>query len=153
MSKILYYTPTQTLVPYPRNDDEPVVGLDPDYEVFDIIQESEPSYNPATQYLTTTETIDTVAETVTYGYQINDLPPPPDYKIWSNAQAFMAEFTMPEKAGIALSTDPTIAALRLELSTWFSEVHSTDPRVVAGLDKLVELDIITETRKDEITTI
>lgn len=74
-------------------------------------------------------------------------------KIWANAQAFMAEFTMTEKAGIALSTDPTIAALRLELSTWFSEVHSNDPRVIAGLDKLVELSILTETRKDEITTI
>ena len=74
-------------------------------------------------------------------------------KIWSNAQAFMAEFTMPEKGGIALSTDPTIAALRLELSTWFSEVHSTDPRVVAGLDKLVELEIITETRRTEIISL
>jgi hypothetical protein len=83
-------------------------------------------------------------------WQVNHLK---DYKIWANAQAFMAEFTMTEKAGIALSTDPTIAALRFELSTWFSEVHSTDPRVIAGLDKLVELSILTETRKDEITTI
>jgi hypothetical protein len=74
-------------------------------------------------------------------------------KIWSNAQTFMAEFTNEEKAGIALSTDPTVAALRFELSTWFSEVHSNDPRVIAGLDKLVELSILTETRKDEITTI
>lgn len=74
-------------------------------------------------------------------------------KIWANAQAFMAEFTMEEKGGIALSTDPTIAALRLELSTWFSEVHSNDPRVIAGLDKLVELDIITEARKEEIITL
>lgn len=80
-------------------------------------------------------------------------PPPPNYKIWGNAQAFMAELTMPEKVEIALSTDATIAALRLELSTWFSEVHSNDPRVIAGLDKLVELSILTETRKDEITTI
>jgi hypothetical protein len=153
MSKILYYTPTQTLCPYPRNDDEPVVGLDPDYEVFDIVQDAEPTYDPATQYLTTTETIDTVAETVTYGWQINDLPPPPpppDHKIWANAQAFVAEFTDEEKAGIALSTDPTVAALRFELSTWFSEVHSNEPRVVAGLDKLVELQIITENRRTEI---
>jgi len=153
MSKILYYTPTQTLRPYPRNDDEPVVGLDPDYEVFDIVQDDRPTYDPATQYLTTTETIDTVAETVTYGYQINDLPPPPDYKIWANAQGFMAEFTDEEKAGIALSTDPTVAALRLELSTWFSEVYSNDVRVVTGLDKLVELDIITEARKEEIVAL
>ena len=74
-------------------------------------------------------------------------------KKWSNAQAFMAEFTMTEKGGIALSTDPTIAALRLELSTWFSEVHSNDPRVIAGLDKLVELEIITETRRTEIISL
>lgn len=150
MSKILYYTPTQTLKPYPRNDDEPVVGLDPEYDVFDIVQDSEPAYDPATQYLTTTETIDTVAETVTYGYQTNELP---TYKIWSNAQAFMAEFTDEEKSGIANSTDSTVAALRLEISTWFSQVYSNDPRVIAGLDKLVELDIITEDRKEEIVTI
>jgi len=150
MSKILYYTPTQTLKPYPRNDDEPVVGLDPDYKVFNIVQDDEPTYDPATQYLTTTETIDTLAETVTYGYQINDLP---DYKIWSNAQTFMAEFTTDEKAGIANSTDTTVAALRLEISTWFSQVYSNDPRVIAGLDKLVELDIITEARKEEIVAL
>ena len=77
----------------------------------------------------------------------------PTYKIWSNAQAFMAEFTMPEKGEIALSTDPLITVLRLELSTWFSEVHSTDPRVVAGLDKLVELAILTETRRTEIISL
>ena len=77
----------------------------------------------------------------------------PNYKIWANAQAFVAEFTDEEKAGIALSTDPTVAALRFELSTWFSEVHSNDLRVVAGLDKLVELSIITETRRTEITAI
>jgi hypothetical protein len=90
---------------------------------------------------------------VTYGWRIDDLPSPPpplDYKIWANAQAFVAEFTDEEKAGIALSTDPTVAALRFELSTWFSEVHSNDPRVVAGLDKLIELQIITEIRRTEI---
>jgi hypothetical protein len=60
---------------------------------------------------------------------------------------------MAEKAAIALRVDPTIAALRLELSTWLSEVHADDARVVLGLDKLVELGIITQARKDEITTI
>jgi hypothetical protein len=74
-------------------------------------------------------------------------------KIWSNAQTFMAEFTTDEKAGIANSTDTTVAALRLEISTWFSQVFSNDPRVIAGLDKLVELDIITEARKEEIVAL
>jgi hypothetical protein len=77
-------------------------------------------------------------------------PPPPDYKIWPNSQAFLSEFTMQEMAAISLSTDETIAALRLLLSVWFSEVHSNDPRVITSLDKLMELNIITEDRKNEI---
>lgn len=74
-------------------------------------------------------------------------------KTWPNVQAFMAEFTMQEKAAIALSSDATIAALRLELTTWFSQVLSNDQRVQMGLDKLVELGIITEQRKQEIINI
>lgn len=69
---------------------------------------------------------------------------------WNNVQEFMAEFAMQEKVAIALSMDPTIAALRLELTTWFSEVHSNDPRVLAGLAKLQELGIIDESRKNSI---
>ncbi len=69
---------------------------------------------------------------------------------WDNAQDFMAAFTMPEKAQIALSGDATIAALRLELSTWFSAVHPSDARVQSGLNRLVELGIITAERKAEI---
>jgi len=77
---------------------------------------------------------------------------PQPAKKWENVQDFMAEFTMPEKAQIALSMEPTIAALRLELTTWFSEVHVDDPRVVMGLSKLVELGIISDQRKIEITS-
>lgn len=71
-------------------------------------------------------------------------------KTWQNVQAFMGEFTIQEKGVIALSMDPTIAALRLELTTWFSEVHSNDPRVLIGLAKLQELGIIDESRKNSI---
>jgi hypothetical protein len=77
---------------------------------------------------------------------------PQPAKKWENVQDFMAEFTMPEKAQIAISQDPTVAALRLELTTWLSEVHVDDPRVVIGLNKLVELGIISEQRKTEITS-
>ena len=71
-------------------------------------------------------------------------------KRWANIQEFMGEFTMQEKGVIALSMDPTIAALRLELTTWFSEVHSNDPRVLIGLAKLQELGIIDESRKNSM---
>lgn len=70
--------------------------------------------------------------------------------IWPNVQSFMAAFTMSEKAAIELSTDATIAALRLELTTWLTEVHPTDPRVIAGLGKLVELGVISAERRSEI---
>lgn len=79
--------------------------------------------------------------------------PPVGPKQWENVQGFMAEFTMEELAAISLSTDPTIAALRMVLITWLSEVHSDDPSVIAGLNKLVEVGIISEQRKTEITTI
>lgn len=77
-------------------------------------------------------------------------PPAPDYKIWPNVQAFMAEFTMEEKAVVAVSTDPVIAALRLELTTWMSDVHGNDPRVSMGLNRLVELGVLSSSRKTEI---
>lgn len=71
-------------------------------------------------------------------------------QIWRNVQSFMEAFTPAEKAAIELSTDPTIAFLRLELTTWLTEVHPTDPRVIAGLDKLVELCVISAERRTEI---
>ena len=74
-------------------------------------------------------------------------------KTWQNVQAFMGEFTIQEKGVIALSMDPTIAALRLELTTWFSEVHADDPRVVAGISRIVELGIITPERKNTILSL
>lgn len=77
-------------------------------------------------------------------------PPPPPPPQWENTQSFMAAFTMQEKAAIALSTDPTIAALRLELTTWLSSVPANSPAVLTGLDKLVELQILTPQRKTEI---
>jgi hypothetical protein len=71
-------------------------------------------------------------------------------KRWPDAEAFVAEFTLPEMAAIGLSTDPTIAALRFLLSSWRSQVISDDPRVQAGMDALVQTGILTEDRRVEI---
>ena len=68
--KLLYHTPTATLIPYPRADDLPVVGLDADYQVLDLIQESQPEINTATQIINPTEVIDLTAGTVTRDWQI-----------------------------------------------------------------------------------
>lgn len=149
--KLLFHSPSQIFKPYPRNDDEPVVGLAQEYEVYELTQEPQPSYDHATHTCDATETIDTQAKTVTRGWTVQARPPQP--KIWMNAQAFMAAFTMEEKAAVALSTDPIIAALRLELSTWLSPAHVDDERVQLGLNRLVELEILTNDRKNAIISV
>lgn len=72
--------------------------------------------------------------------------------VWPNASTFLAEFTMAELAAVQLSTDPTLAALRLILAAWVGEVHSDDPRVQAGVAVIVGLEIITQERADAILT-
>lgn len=71
-------------------------------------------------------------------------------KRWANGEDFLQEFTMQEMAGISLSTDVTIAALRILLAVWNGEVWSDDPRVVAGLDAVESAGIINADRKAEI---
>lgn len=71
-------------------------------------------------------------------------------KVWDNSSMFIQEFTLTEMAAISLSQDPTVAALRLLLSTWFGEVWSEDPRVQSGLSALINSGIINEARRDEI---
>lgn len=75
-------------------------------------------------------------------------------KIWTDAGAFLQEFTLEEIAAIELSTNPTVAALRLILTSWSGEVWSDDPlgggRVMTGLNALVSAGIITEQRKTEV---
>jgi hypothetical protein len=49
MTKLLYSQSTATIKPYPRNDNNPILGLDPDYLVLDKIESPQPEYDPATQ--------------------------------------------------------------------------------------------------------
>ena len=76
MARLLYDTETATLQPYPRQDDEPVVGLDPRYLVMQLIQEAQPAYDPATERLEPSEVIDIPGATVTRGWAVLPLEPP-----------------------------------------------------------------------------
>lgn len=142
--KILYDTSDGSLRTYPRGDDEEVIGLDPRYRALELIQQPQPEIT-AGQALNPTETIDLQAGTVTRGYDVINLT-----KQWANVQAFMAAFTDVEKAAISLSTDPTIAGLLLTLTTWQATVQPDDVHVITGLNQLVTLGILTDTRKAEI---
>jgi hypothetical protein len=59
MTRQLYRISDQALLPYPRPDDEPVIGLDRNtYRVVEVVQLPEPQHDPATENLTPTENID-----------------------------------------------------------------------------------------------
>jgi len=73
--KLLYKPETQLFQPYPRSDDEEVIGLDPVYHVYTVNQDSEPSYDPGTQHLEATESVDHEAKTVTRGWNVVENPP------------------------------------------------------------------------------
>jgi len=72
--KILYNTQTQKLLPWPRIDDEPVVGLAAHLLEMTVVQEDQPAYDPATQRLEKTEAIDAEAQTVTRGWSVAEVP-------------------------------------------------------------------------------
>ena len=73
MQKKLYNLQTMELFPYPRIDDEPIVGRDPNLVTVEVIKSPRPDYDPATQTLEKTETPEVVAGTYTYGYTVRDL--------------------------------------------------------------------------------
>lgn len=71
-------------------------------------------------------------------------------KVWKTSGDYLTEFTFEEMAAISLSQNPTIAALRLLMASWAGEVWSDDPRVLAGLQELVLVGILTQERANEI---
>ena len=72
--KALYNTQTDAILPWPRIDEEPVVGLDAHLLEMTVAQEPQPAYDPATQRLEKTEVIDTEARTVTRGWSVVEVP-------------------------------------------------------------------------------
>jgi hypothetical protein len=74
--KAIYDTTTAKLLPWPRIDEEPVVGLAPHLLEMTVTQEPQPAFDPATQRLEKTEVIDAEARTVTRGWNIIDIEAP-----------------------------------------------------------------------------
>jgi hypothetical protein len=72
--KLLYNTETNAILPWPRIDDEPVVGLDAHLLEMTVVQEDQPAYDPATQRLEKTEVIDAEARTVARGWSVVQVP-------------------------------------------------------------------------------
>jgi len=86
MTRQLYRISDATLLPYPRPDDEPVVGLDRDaYRVVGIVDEPAPAYDPEVEQLERTTTYGWFAAPdstgldgyLVRGWDVVPLPPPP----------------------------------------------------------------------------
>lgn len=103
--KLIYDTINETLLPWPRIDDEPVIGLEPHLLEMTVVQEDEPSYDPETQTLEQTQSIDTEAKTVTRGWNVVDLPP----KLYSAEEWLNAQ-------GVGGARQPTLLYLRQSLA-------------------------------------
>ena len=86
MSKLLYSQSTQAIKPYPRLDNQPIAGLDPDYLVLDKVEVAPISYDPATQSLSSTYVVDTDTLEYRQEWTVTDLPPTPD---WDSFNAYM----------------------------------------------------------------
>lgn len=78
--KILYNTLTQTLRPYPRADDEDVVGLSEEYLPLVVVEIEAPNFDNQTERLVPTQVINTKSGTVTKGWSVESIQLPP---VWS----------------------------------------------------------------------
>jgi hypothetical protein len=103
--KALYNTQTSTILPWPRIDNEPVVGLAAHLLEMDVVQEDQPAYDPATQRLEKTEVIDEDARTVTRGWSVAEVP----------VATMLAEEFL-ESVGLGGNRQPTLLYLRQSLT-------------------------------------
>jgi hypothetical protein len=99
--KLLYNTQTQKLLPWPRIDNEPVVGLDAHLLEMTVVQEDQPAYDPASQRLEKTEVIDADNRTVTRAWNVVEVPAP----------VFTAEQHL-DAVGLGGNRQPTLLYLR-----------------------------------------
>jgi hypothetical protein len=127
--KAIYNTQNSAILPWPRIDEEPVVGLASHLLEMDVVQEEKPEYDSATQRLEKTEVIDAEAQTVTRGWSVAEVPAAtytaPD---WVDAQQFSGNRTttmlyLKLQLDAAGKTSPKLAAVQ----AWL------DALIVAGV--------------------
>jgi hypothetical protein len=74
--KLLYNTLTASLQPYPRADDEDVVGLSSEYLPMQVVNAATPVFDEATEILVPAQTVNTTTKTVTNGWTVTTKPEP-----------------------------------------------------------------------------
>jgi hypothetical protein len=71
--KLLYNTQTEQVLPWPRIDEEPIVGLAPELLEMTVVESEPPAYNSETQVLTQSDSVNVEAQTVTRTWAVTDL--------------------------------------------------------------------------------
>jgi hypothetical protein len=127
--KALYDTQTGNVLPWPRIDEEQVVGLVAHLLEMTVVQEPQPAFDPATQRLEKTEVIDAEARTVVRGWSVVEVEPPTFTAAeWVDQQGFAGNRSttmlyLKLKLDAAGETSPKLAAVQ----AWL------DGMIVAGV--------------------
>lgn len=87
------------------------------------------------------------SEAISLGYAFKKTN---SFKIWSSKVDFWNEFTLQEKITISDFSNPMVKFFLTELSIWNGEVWATDERVIQGINTLVNQQIISQERANEI---
>lgn len=84
---VLFDSETGKVLDYPRADEEPVIGLDPRYQVLRIAREDKPEHDSATHYVRETRTVDLAAGEWRWGWELLERPVPPPAADWGRFKA------------------------------------------------------------------
>lgn len=133
-TRTLFDRSTGELVNYPRQDDEPVVGLDRNaYHVLQIIREPQPEPQEGIQLIPLPAVInitdpdaDDIAGTVTYGWQQQPIPPAPPRADWLTFKAAVLRSTTVNQALAAAYQVAPVAAAALAPSLAMAERGQPD---------------------------
>ena len=74
MSRILYNPSTNQFYPYPRLDDESVVGLDPSLYVLEVVEAAQPAFDPLVESIQPVETLDLETRTLNRSWEVVSQP-------------------------------------------------------------------------------
>lgn len=130
--KALYNTQTNAILPWPRIDEEPVVGLDAHLLEMNVTQEPQPAYDPATERIEKTEIIDVDARLVTQGWNVVAVPAPSyTAEDWITSQGYTATrlvslLDVESKLNAAAKVSPKTTAVRGWLDTVLA-TYAQDP--------------------------
>ena len=106
----LFDTETGLVRDYPRQDNEPVAGLDPRYEVLQIVREPAPTYDPASETRAETRTVNREAGEWRWGWEVAPLPPVPPQPNWRTfKRTLLAHPAIRALLSSAMSEDLTAA--------------------------------------------